>query len=189
MEQFKLNNDQKKMLLQIAKETLMNIVYGRKPPEFDIDDHILNTKCGAFVTLHMNGSLRGCIGNITAETPLWKTVRKMAVEAALHDPRFPPVSPPELNEIDIEISVLSPLKKIENISEIEVGKHGILIKKGYQQGLLLPQVATEYNWNRTQFLENTCQKAGMDKNCYENGDCEIYIYSATVFGEKDLRLE
>lgn len=186
MAPFKLNTDQKKMLLQIAKETLMNIVYDRQPPKFDIDDETLNTKCGAFVTLHMNGGLRGCIGNIVADTPLWKTVRKMTVEAALHDPRFPSVTPAELNDIDIEISVLTPLKKIEEISEIEVGKHGILIKRGYHQGLLLPQVATEYNWNKTQFLENTCQKAGMDKNCYKKEDCEIYIFSAIVFSEKDL---
>ncbi len=186
MQSFNLNNDQKKILIQVAKETLLNIVYGRKPPEFDIDDEILNKECGAFVTLHMNGGLRGCIGNISAQIPLWKTIRKMTVEAALHDPRFPSVTPAELDEIDIEISVLSPLKKVDNLSEIEVGKHGILIKRGFNQGLLLPQVATEYNWNTTEFLENTCQKAGLDKNCYKKDDCEILIFSAIVFSEKDL---
>ena len=153
--------------------------------DFDIDDPVLNTKCGAFVTIHNQGNLRGCIGNIVAETPLWKTVRNMAVEASVRDPRFPPVSADELDSIDIEISALSPLWKIGDLNEIEVGKHGILIKKGFNQGLLLPQVATEYNFNRSQFLEHTCMKAGLAGDCYKSKDCEIYIFSATVFGEKD----
>ena len=110
----------------------------------------------------------------------------MAVESALRDPRFPSVSPLELKNIDIEISVLSPLKKVVDIKEIEVGKHGILIKIGFYQGLLLPQVATDYGWNRTQFLEQTCHKAGLHKDCFKEKNCEIYIFSATVFSEEDL---
>ncbi len=110
----------------------------------------------------------------------------MAVEAALHDPRFGPVMPGELGDIDIEISVLSPFEKISDITEIEVGVHGLFIKNGYYQGLLLPQVATEYNWDRKEFLEHTCQKAGLPRDCYMRESCEIFIFSATVFGEKDL---
>ncbi|MDP3012272.1 MAG: AmmeMemoRadiSam system protein A, partial [Candidatus Hydromicrobium sp.] len=132
------------------------------------------------------GNLRGCIGNITAETPLWETIRNMAIESALRDPRFPSVSPWELENIDIEISVLSPLKRINNLEEIEVGKHGLFIKKGFYQGLLLPQVATDYKWNRIQFLEQTCCKAGLNKDCYKQVTTEIFIFSAIVFGEKDL---
>ncbi len=146
----------------------------------------LQTKCGAFVTIHKFGNLRGCIGNITSNSPLWKTIIKMAVEASLHDPRFAPVNPSEVDDLDIEISVLSPFEKIEDINKIEVGKHGLFIKAGFYQGLLLPQVAIEYGWNRTQFLEHTCLKAGLGPQCYKEKNCEIFIFSATVFGEKDF---
>ena len=172
--------------MNVARKTIENVVNGKKVPDFDIKDPILNIKCGAFVTLHINNSLRGCIGNISAETPLWETIRNMAVESSLRDPRFPSLSPSELKNIDIEISVLSPLKKVADIKEIEVGKHGILIKKGFYQGLLLPQVATDYGWDRTQFLEQTCHKAGLHKDCFKEKNCEIYIFSATVFSRKDI---
>ncbi len=184
MESMSLTSEQKRILLDVARKTIVNAVNGKNPPDFDIDDPVLNIKCGAFVTIHISGNLRGCIGNIVAQTPLWKTVRKMAVESAMHDPRFPPVSPSELKNIDIEISVLSPFEKISDTGEIEVGKHGIFIKYGYYQGLLLPQVATDYGWDRIQFLEQTCNKAGLNRDCYKEKNCEIYVFSATVFGEK-----
>lgn len=184
MESINLNPEQKKILLNIARKTIENAVKGRKIPHFDIQDPILNTKCGAFVTLHINNRLRGCIGNIIGRASLWETVRDMATESALNDPRFPPVTPSELESINIEISVLSPLKKIQDTKEIEVGKHGIFIKKGFYQGLLLPQVATDYGWNRIQFLEQTCNKAGLNKDCWKERSCEIYIFSATIFSEK-----
>jgi AmmeMemoRadiSam system protein A len=187
MESLILNIEQKKVLINIAQETIGNVVGGKNPANYDIEDHILNMKCGAFVTLHLNKNLRGCIGNIVAEIPLWKTVRNMAKESALNDPRFPPVSPAELNEINIEISVLSPLEKILDINEIKVGTHGILIKHGFNQGLLLPQVATDYNWNRIQFLEYTCRKAGLGTKCYKDKNCEIFIFSATIFDDKVLK--
>ncbi len=187
MENIDLTLEYKKTLINIARQSIINAVNGRKAPDYKIKDEILNKACGAFVTLHdNNGNLRGCIGNIISERPLWETVRNMAIESALRDPRFPPVSPPEIDGINIEISVLSPLKKIKNIQEIEVGKHGIFIKKGFYQGLLLPQVASEYGWNRNQFLEQTCYKAGLPSGCYKQDDCEIFIFSALVFGEKDL---
>lgn len=186
MENIELTLEHKKTLIKIARESIASAVNGNMAPEYKIDDTILNTMCGAFVTLHTDGNLRGCIGNITAETPLWKTIRNMAIESALRDPRFPSVSPWELESVNIEISVLSPLKRINNLEEIEVGKHGLFIKEGFYQGLLLPQVATDYGWNRIQFLEQTCYKAGLSKNCYRQGDCEIFIFSAIVFGEKDL---
>ena len=186
MASLQLNTEQKKTLLNIAKETIQSAVNKQSIPDFKITDAVLNLKCGAFVTIHKNGSLRGCIGHIIGTTALYKTIAKMAVEAALHDPRFGPVMPGELGDIDIEISVLSPFEKISDITEIEVGVHGLFIKNGYYQGLLLPQVATEYNWDRKEFLEHTCQKAGLPGECYKSKSCEIFIFSATVFGEKDL---
>ena len=185
----KLTPEHKKTLLKIARESINNAVYDKKIPEYKINDKVLNANCGAFVTLHIKGNLRGCIGNITSEIPLWETIRNMAVESALRDPRFYPLTPGELNEADIEISVLSPLKKIKDTGEIKVGKHGLFIKKGFYQGLLLPQVATDYKWNSTQFLEQTCYKAGLNKNCYSGKTTEIYIFSAVVFGEKDFNRE
>ncbi|MCL5071779.1 MAG: AmmeMemoRadiSam system protein A [Actinobacteria bacterium] len=186
MESMSLNDEQKKVLLEIARKTIENAAIGKNPPDFDIDDPVLNIKSGAFVTIHNKKNLRGCIGNIVAQIPLWKTIEKMAIEASMHDPRFPSLSPKELGDIDIEISVLSPFKKITDINEIEVGKHGIFIKQGFYQGLLLPQVATDYGWNRTQFLEYTCQKAGLGRECYKEKNCEIFIFSATIFSEKEI---
>jgi len=183
MKNLELDDRQRELLLKIARETVENAVSGSPPGQYSIDDPVLNTECGAFVTIHNTGNLRGCIGNITAATPLWMTVMNMAVEASTGDPRFPPITPGELEDIDIEISALSPLWKIKDIKEIEVGKHGILIKKGFNQGLLLPQVATENGFDRISFLEHTCLKAGLARNCYRDGDCEIHIFSATVFGE------
>ncbi len=188
MKNMELNDIQKKLLLKIARETIANTVLGSAIGVYDIDDPLLNTECGAFVTIHDHGNLRGCIGNIMARTPLWKTVMNMAVEASTGDPRFPPVSAKELDSIDIEISALSPLWKINNIEEIKTGKHGILIKRGFYQGLLLPQVATENNFDRKSFLEHTCLKAGLERDCYKDRDCEIHIFSATVFGEKDKEI-
>jgi len=182
-----LNLDQKKTLLEVARKTIENTVCGKSLPDFNIEDEILNSFCGAFVTIHKKGNLRGCIGNIIGQLPLWITVKKMAVEACMHDPRFSPVSAGELADIDIEISVLSPFEIITDINLIEVGVHGLFIKHGFYQGLLLPQVATEYGWGRTEFLEHTCMKAGLDKNCYREKGCQIQVFSATVFGEKDLQ--
>ncbi|MCL5071420.1 MAG: AmmeMemoRadiSam system protein A [Actinobacteria bacterium] len=146
---------------------------------------ILNEKCGAFVTITLNGKLRGCIGNIRAVNPLWETIKMMAKEAALNDPRFYPLIPRDIENIEIEISVLSPFKLINNINEIIIGKHGLFIKKGFYQGLLLPQVATDYNWDRIQFLKETCNKAGLYENSWQEKNCEIYIFSATVFSEEE----
>lgn len=185
MKNLELSEKQKKLLLEIARDTIRNTVLGTARIDYDIDDPILEIECGAFVTIHNKGELRGCIGNIIAETPLWLTISNMALQASTADPRFPPVSAEELDEIDIEISALSPLWETEDLNEIEVGKHGILIKKGFNQGLLLPQVATEHGFDRIKFLEHTCMKAGLPGNCYKSGDCEIYIFSATVFGENN----
>jgi len=136
---------------------------------------------GAFVTLYKKGELRGCIGQIIARKPLAEAVEAMAREAAFHDPRFTPLRPEELGDIKIEISVLTPLKKIDSTDEIEIGKHGIVVVRNSSMGLLLPQVATEYDWGRTEFLEHCCLKAGLPREMWKDKETEIYIFSADVF--------
>jgi AmmeMemoRadiSam system protein B/AmmeMemoRadiSam system protein A len=136
---------------------------------------------GAFVCLKIKGVLRGCIGCLQARGPLYRVVGDMAVQAAFCDPRFAPLSSEELEQIDLEISVLTPFQDIQSPEEIEVGRHGILVHKGSQSGLLLPQVATEYGWDRIQFMEWTCQKAGLPKDAWKDPDTRIQIFSADVF--------
>jgi AmmeMemoRadiSam system protein B/AmmeMemoRadiSam system protein A len=179
-----LSEEDKKVLLNIARKTIEGKVKGEELPEFKVDSPILEENRGAFVTVKEHGQLRGCIGYMEAIKPLYITVQEMAEAAALHDPRFPPVTKEELDNLELEISVLTPLKKIKDINEIEIGKHGIVLKKGYHQGVFLPQVATEQGWDRITFLEELCYKAGIyDKNCWKDEDAEIYIYSADVFSE------
>lgn len=179
-----LNESDKKTALEIARKTIESCVRGEKVPLVNASSPIFKEKRGAFVTIHKKRMLRGCIGYIEAVKPLGETIEEMAIAASTQDPRFPPVDEKELKEIDIEISVLTPLRKIKNPDEIEVGTHGIFIKKGFYSGLLLPQVATEYGWDCETFLEHTCTKAGLPKNAWK-GDINIYIFSAQVFGEKD----
>ncbi len=177
-----LSNKDKALLLRIAKETIDCKVKGIKCPEYNVTSQILKENRGAFVTIKKQGMLRGCIGYIQAVKPLYQTVQEMAEAAALSDPRFSPVTKEELKDLEIEISALTPLKKITDVNQIQVGIHGILIRKGYNSGLLLPQVATENNWDRKTFLEQTCFKAGIyDKDCWKDKDTEIYIFSAEVF--------
>jgi AmmeMemoRadiSam system protein B/AmmeMemoRadiSam system protein A len=176
-----LSEEEKKTLHHIAKTVVENKTRGKPVPDFKIESPILKENRGAFVTIHKRGELRGCIGYIEGQGPLHKTIEKMAEAAAFKDPRFTPVKEKELPELEIEISVLTPLKKITDVNEIQVGKHGIYIKKGWSSGLLLPQVATEYGWDRQTFLEHTCQKAGLPSNAWKEKDTEIYIFSADIF--------
>lgn len=176
-----LNDQEKRTLHQIAKTVIENKAKGKAVPEFKIDAPILKENRGAFVTIHKQGQLRGCIGYIEGHGPLHKTIEEMAEAAAFRDPRFMPVSEKELPDLAIEISVLTPLKRITDVKEIEVGEHGIYIKKGWYSGLLLPQVATEYGWDRQTFLEHTCLKAGLPNNAWKDKDTEIYIFSADIF--------
>jgi len=176
-----LSGEEKKALHQIAKTVIENKTKKKSIPEFKIDSPVLKENRGAFVSLHKKGQLRGCIGYIEGRGPLHKTIEEMAEAAAFRDPRFTPVVERELADLDIEISVLTPLRKINDVNEIEVGKHGIYIKKGWIAGLLLPQVATEYGWDRKTFLEHTCQKAGLPSDSWKHKDIEIYIFSADIF--------
>lgn len=179
-----LTTEQKKVLLKLARDTIEKYLKDGSLMALPEAKGILGEICGAFVTLHKDGELRGCIGNMIGQCPLVETIRNMAIAAATEDPRFPEVSLKEMGEIDIEISVLSPLKRIKDVSEIEVGTHGILMRRGARQGVLLPQVAVEWKWNRDEFLKHTCQKAGLSSDAWKDPDTVIEIFSAEVFGEK-----
>ena len=179
-----LTEKEKRQLLTIARTVIERSAKNKKILEFNPVKGVLHQNCGAFVTIHKSGVLRGCIGLIEAIKPLYQTVAEMAKAAAFDDPRFPSITAEEVDELDIEISVLSPLEQIDDIEEIEVGTHGIIIQQGIHKGLLLPQVATEYDWDRITFLEHTCQKAGLSKNAWQEEDTVIKIFSANVFGEQ-----
>ncbi len=179
-----LSEEEKRYLLELARRAISAALQEHhfRPPEPSFPK--LKEHLGVFVTLHEEGQLRGCIGLVEGIKPLYQAVIEMAVAAAFQDPRFSPLRASELNKIDIEISVLSPLKKIQRPEEIEVGTHGILIKKGYNRGLLLPQVATEWGWDREVFLSQTCLKAGLPGNCWQDPDTEIFIFHAEIFSEQ-----
>lgn len=178
-----LTEEQKKSLLEIAKMTISEYIKEQTTPQINDIDPAFLEKRGAFVTLKKKGNLRGCIGRIVGDTQLVRVVQEMAIEAATRDPRFEPVREDELESIVLEISVLSPLKQIFDIDEIEVGKHGLLIRKNFGSGLLLPQVATEYGWSKEEFLKHTCLKAGLPPDAWMK-NAQIYIFSAEVFGEE-----
>ena len=152
----------------------------------DIESSDLHTACGAFVTLNERGRLRGCIGHVRGDVPLRQTDAEMAVQAALHDPRFPSVTKEEVESLEIEISVLSPLTEVKDVSEIVVGRDGLIIQEGARSGLLLPQVATEYGWDRETFLEHTCRKAGLPEGCWRREGVVILRFSAEVFNEREV---
>ena len=175
-----LTEEEKKTLKKLVGDTIEGVLFGRECKPVELTE-ILMEKCGAFVTIKNCGNLRGCIGYVRGYLPLHETVREMAIHAAFQDPRFTPVTREEWKDIDFEISVLSPMKKISDVSEIEVGVHGLYVEKGVHSGLLLPQVATEQKWNRTEFLEYTCHKAGLPKDAWKSRDIDIYIFSAEVF--------
>jgi AmmeMemoRadiSam system protein A len=184
---FTLSAEEKIILLRTARIAIAERL--RLPADpFPEPTSALLDKCGAFVSLHIDGNLRGCIGYITAHKPLIETVREMACSAAFQDPRFSPLEADEMPETEIEISVLSPFQKISAVTDIEVGVHGILVRQGPQSGLLLPQVASEYGWNRDEFLSHTCRKAGLPPNAWRKSGLEIEVFSAIVFSEKETGL-
>lgn len=180
-----LNKEERQKLLEIARGSVVEAVTGKRQSETRVTEERLKEKCGAFVTLKKNGNLRGCIGYITAVKPLYETVKDVASSAAVNDYRFSPVAEEELDSIEIEISALTPLKRVNDINEIEIGRHGLYMKRGFSSGLLLPQVATEYGWDTKTFLEHTCRKAGLSANAWQDPATEIYTFSAEVFGEKE----
>ena len=180
-----LSPDDKKMLLHIARDTVTTFVKTGKKPDFQVASPALKANGAAFVTLRKGPTheLRGCIGQIIAMMPLWECVREMAVAAASQDPRFSPVRPTELGDINIEISVLTPPVRVRDVAEIQVGVHGLIMSRGFYRGLLLPQVPTELGWDRDTFLDQTCVKAGMQPGCWRDRATTIERFTAIVFSE------
>jgi AmmeMemoRadiSam system protein A len=176
-----LTENEQQTLLQMAREALVGYLDFAEIPKIPEPAEALRQPCGTFVSLHQGKNLRGCVGVIAANKPLYITVRECAVWAALQDSRFPPVTKRELKGLNLEISVLSPLWAIAP-EKIEVGKHGLLISREGMRGLLLPQVAVQWNWNREQFLEETCRKAGLPRDAWRQG-ARIQAFTAQVFGE------
>jgi hypothetical protein len=178
-----LNREEQRILLEIARSAIARKLRGERKCPPPREERRLNRKNGCFVTLKKGGELRGCIGNFQARLPLFKEVAEMAVAAAFNDPRFYPLQEQELDEIRIEISVLSPLRKIEDVDEIQVGVHGLYLEKDFFRGVLLPQVAVEHHWDRKTFLSQTCIKAGLPAEAWKSGDTDIYVFSAQIFSE------
>jgi hypothetical protein len=182
-----LNKDQRKRLLEIARSSIEAYLKTGKKLEVTETDPMLIKKMGAFVTLHEGGNLRGCIGSLIGTQPLYLTVRDMAVEAAVDDQRFSPVRPEELKNIEIEISALSELKKTEDPLSIQLGVHGVLVRKGFSSGVFLPQVATDTGWSKEEFLSYLCShKAGLPPDAWKDKSTEIFVFTAEVFSEKEL---
>lgn len=179
-----LSKADRDMLLKIARDSIESKLTGGMKPEINPQPEALKKKAGAFVTIKKRGKLRGCIGHIRPIKPLHETVSEMAEAAAFDDPRFPPLEEKEAVDLTVEISVLTALKEIKSSEDIVVGRHGIYLVRGFRSGLLLPQVATDYNWDRLTFLEQTCQKAGLPSNAWREKGTKVYIFSADVFGEE-----
>jgi AmmeMemoRadiSam system protein B/AmmeMemoRadiSam system protein A len=181
---FSLSDHDKDALLALARKSVEQAARNQKSYEPGAMDEIaLNQERGAFVTLMEAGKLRGCIGYTSAIKPLYMTVRDTATLAAFRDPRFQPVAASELPRLEYEISVLSPLRRVLDVQQIKVGQHGLLMKNGDREGLLLPQVPVEQHWDRMKFLEETCAKAGMQPGCWKDEDTDIFSFTAVVFGE------
>ena len=170
-------------LLALARESIQSkldhVDYPRNPP----DKTELHRASGAFVTLKRSGQLRGCIGRMESDLPLWETVALMARAAAFEDPRFPPVAADELAGLDLEISVLTPFEPLEDPALLEVGKHGLLVEKGFYRGVLLPQVAVEQKWDAGEFLANVCLKASLPVDAWKDPDTTLFVFSAIIISE------
>ena len=187
-----MNDVQKQTLLRLARHTVEAVITGSRPPEAQSDDAELNAHCGCFVTLKNAGRLRGCIGQFTSDKPLIELVVDMAKASATGDPRFlaDPITADELQLLDIEISVLSPLQRTDEPLSLRLGVDGIYIKKGFASGCLLPQVATETGWNKEEFLSYCCaHKAGLAPDAWKDQGTEVYLFTADVFGETFNQIE
>jgi len=176
-----LNDEEKTELRRIARTVIEKRARCEAIPSISSSSGKLNEKWGAFVSIYKQGMLRGCIGTLESPNPLCSTIEDMAQAAAFRDPRFRPIGPEELPYLELEISVLTPFREVKDSSEIQVGRDGILIRQGSCSGVLLPQVASERNWDRITFLEETCRKAGLPKNAWKEPNTKIYIFSADVF--------
>ncbi len=177
-----LTEEEQAFLLKVARQAIEHYLKTGEKIKVKVENPRLQQKQGAFVTLHVNGELRGCIGYPLPYKPLLETIMEVAIAAATEDYRFPPLSLEELDDLKIEISVLSLPRKVERPEEVVVGRHGIIISKGYHQGLLLPQVPLEYGWDLETYLSHGCLKAGLPPDEWKRG-VEIQVFEAQVFSE------
>lgn len=179
-----ITTDARQALISIARRSIEAALEGRR---LDLDEttlpEALLAPSGAFVTLKIDGDLRGCIGSIYPSLPLYRAVAENAFNAAFRDPRFHPLTKQEYPKVSIEISVMHPIEPVTDLESIVVGRDGLIIRKGHFGGLLLPQVATEYGWDRETFLSQTCVKAGLPRDEWRRGGCSIEKFSAEVFSE------
>ncbi len=180
-----LSNEIKEYLLRLARTAIESKLIGESLVIPKADFPLLDKKQGAFVTLIKDGNLRGCIGYILAYKPLYNTIIDVAKAAAFEDPRFPKLEIDELIACEIEISIISEMIPIADIDEIKVGRDGLLLKNGFYSGLLLPQVAVEWNWNKLEFLEQTARKAGLNRNAWKDKESQLYRFTAEVFRENE----
>ena len=176
------SKDERALLLRLAHESILSALERREIPLDPPTDHLSEAR-GAFTTLHLHGQLRGCVGYVLPVSPVYRAVADTARAAAFEDTRFRPVTLPEARELEIELSILSPPKSIP-VEAIEIGRHGLLITMAGHRGLLLPQVPTEHNWDRTTLLEQACRKAGLPLDAWKKG-ATIEAFTAEVFGDKD----
>jgi AmmeMemoRadiSam system protein A len=179
----RLTDEQRQALLQLARDAAARAARGEADGGAGAPPQGLDRPGAAFVTLRVGGALRGCIGTFESKGPLWETVHDMAVAAATRDPRFPRLGAADLDALGVDISVLEPARRVSDPSEIEVGRHGLEIRRGFRRGLLLPQVATDHNLDREHFLAETCRKAGLPAKAWRDPDTEIWSFEAQVFGD------
>ena len=182
-----LSEQAKNRLLKIARASVEAAAGGKRQPQFIEPYAELQGNHGCFVTLKNKGSLRGCIGCFSSDKPLWRTVQEQAVASTKHDPRFlsAPITPEEVPQLTVEISVLSPLRRIENPLDLDLGKHGIVVQRGSRRGCFLPQVATETGWSKEEFLSRCCEgKAGLDPGAWRDPSTEVLVFTAEVFHEQ-----
>ena len=171
--------------LELARETVETYLEQGEVPSITPENQELNRPLGAFVTLRKQGQLRGCIGSFEPDKPLFQVIQDMVIAAAIKDQRFSPVTAVELEEIEIEISVMTPKRKVDSWEEIELGRHGVVLEKGERAGTFLPQVAEETGWSKEEFLSQLCsQKAGLDSDCYQDSGVNLYVFEAQIFEEK-----
>ena len=183
--EFELNDSQKKTLLSFARKSITQYLTTKEITENESSDPVLQKKLGAFVTLRKHGELRGCIGYMREDMPLYKVISTMALESAFSDRRFMPLSTDELPDIEIEISVLTPAKPIKSIDEIVLGKDGVVLSKNGRKAVFLPQVATEMGWDKIEFLDNLCRKAGLPAGSWH--DAELSVFQAKIFEESEFK--
>ncbi len=182
----RVNQQDKIKILKLARNTLESFLSKGELENYKEDSHLLNTPMGVFVTLKKNGYLRGCIGEFEPTKPMYKVIQETAISSATKDQRFKPLTYDELKDIDIEISIMTPRKKVKDWKNIRLGIDGVVVKKGFNAGTFLPQVAEEFDWNLDEYLSQLChQKANLDKECYKDSSVDIFSFEVLSFSEKD----